>query len=82
VEAARQIKPLFHNCYQQIDTDGNPNLGFYCIERYSKERFYSQVLFDPFEKQFYLPALFVDAGHYCKYIGQENKALVCFRVYI
>ena len=27
-----KIVPLFHNCYQQIDTDGNPNLGFYCTE--------------------------------------------------
>jgi len=34
-----------------------------CVLTGAKERFYFQVLFDPFEEQFNLPALFVDIGN-------------------
>ena len=36
-----------------------PYLRFYCVHRCPEEFFDSEMLFDPFEKQFYLPATFV-----------------------
>ena len=47
------------DCDQNINADGNPNLGLYCVLGSSKEGLDFQILFDPFEKDFYSPAAFV-----------------------
>ena len=45
---------------KHIDRDCNPKLGLDSVLAGSKERLDPQVLLDPLEKQFYLPARFED----------------------
>ena len=47
------------NRYQNINADGNPDLSFHCIDTGAEKCLDSQVLLDPFEKGFYLPAALV-----------------------
>lgn len=47
----------------QIHANGNPDLRFHCIERVAKEVFDHQVLLEPFEEQFDLPALLVNRSN-------------------
>jgi hypothetical protein len=51
------------NYYDQICTDRSPDLCFDSIDALPIERFYSQVLFDPFKEQLDLPAAFVIVGN-------------------
>ena len=45
---------------QQIDANGNPDLGHDSVFRGAEEGLDLQVLLDPFEEQFDLPAGLVD----------------------
>ena len=56
VEAARQIEPFFHDGDQKVSADSDPNLGFDGIGRCPVKGFDPQVLLDPAEKEFHLPA--------------------------
>ena len=47
---------------QQIDAQGDPNLGQHCVAGCSQNGFDFQVLFDPLEKLFDFPAFFVNIG--------------------
>ena len=47
------------NCHQNINTDGNPDLSLYRVLGGAEERLDTQVLLDPFEENFYLPAALV-----------------------
>ena len=47
----------------QIDANSNPDLGLHRIERVAKEVFDHQVLLEPFEEQFDLPALLVNGSN-------------------
>ena len=72
------------NYHDQIGTDGGPYLCFDGIDALSIERFDSQVLFDPFEEQFDLPATLVIAsdlaGITMGYVGQQNNVLIILLV--
>jgi len=46
---------FFNDSNQNIDGNGNPDLRFNRIVRCTIQRFDAQVLFNPFEKEFYLP---------------------------
>ena len=50
---------LLDDCYQNVNADGNPDLSLYCVFARAKETLDSQVLLDPFEEDFYLPAALV-----------------------
>jgi len=50
---------LFRDGDEQVHRHRNPDLSFDGILIRAIKRFDSQVLFDPFEKQFDLPARFV-----------------------
>lgn len=80
------MEPLFRDGNEHVDADGNPYLCFDGIGRCAAERFDSQVLLDPLEKQLDLPALFVDIGHCLsgkeEYIGEEDETLPGFRVHV
>jgi len=61
----------------QIDANGNPDLGPHRIERVAKEMFDHQILLEPFEEQFDLPALLVNGGNsqcgQVQTIAQKNQ---------
>ena len=50
------MQTLFENRYQQINRDRNPDLGAHGVETRAVESFDAQMLFEPFEEQFDLPA--------------------------
>ncbi len=50
---------LLDNRYQNVNADGNPDLSLHCVLGGAEECFDTQVLLDPFEENFYLPAAFV-----------------------
>ncbi len=50
---------LLDDSYQNVNADDNPDLGLHCIFGRTERCFDSQVLLDPFERDFYLPAAFV-----------------------
>jgi len=56
VETVREIQSLLDNRHEKINTDCNPYFGFYPIAEYLEKRLDQQMLFDPLEKQLYLPA--------------------------
>ncbi len=47
---------------QQVDTDGDPDLGHDGIAGSAQEALDLQILLDPLEEQLDLPARFVDLG--------------------
>ena len=55
VETFVGLHLLFHNRYQHIDADRNPNLRFHRVVTGSIKVFDAQVLLNPFEEQLYLP---------------------------
>lgn len=53
---------LFQDGHQNVDADGNPDLGLHGVGRCAKEAFDMQILLDPFEEQFDLPTTLVQRG--------------------
>ena len=51
------------DCDKNVNADGYPDLSLYGVGTGSKERLDSQVLFDPFEKYFYPPAVLVKSSN-------------------
>ena len=72
------------NYHDQIGANGSPYLCFYSIDTLPIECFDSQVLFDPFEEQFDLPATLVIVGDLAGitmgYVGQQNNVLIILLV--
>lgn len=56
------MKSLFEDSNQQVNADGDPDLGFDGVGRYSVKSFDSQMLLDPSKEEFHLPVLFVNVG--------------------
>ena len=54
---------LLDDRHQNEDADGNPDLSLCGILAVAKKCFDSQVFLDPFEKDFYLPAAFVELSN-------------------
>jgi hypothetical protein len=50
---------LLDNRHQNINADGNPDLSLHRVPGGAEKCFDSQVLFDLFEENFYLPATLV-----------------------
>ena len=70
---------LIETGYHEINADGDPDLGAHGVLAGAEEGFDPEVLLDPFEEEFDLPATLVDCrdGH-CrefKVIGQEYQSL-------
>ena len=61
-QTQRDFQFLLDNRYQDVNADGNPDLCLYGIFGCAEKRFDSQVLLDPFEKDFYSPATLVKPG--------------------
>jgi hypothetical protein len=62
VERAWQVESFFDDGDQQVDRDGDPDLGFDRVFAGSVEGLDAQVLLDPLEEQFHLPAAFVEGA--------------------
>ncbi len=61
------------DCDQNVNADGYPDLSLYGIGTGAEERLDSQILFDPFEKDFDSPAVLVKLSN-CQ--GRQSK-IVC-----
>lgn len=72
------------NYHDQIGTDCRPDLCFDGIDALPIERFDSQVLLDPFEEQFDLPAAFIILGNLAGVaigdVGQQDNILMMFLI--
>lgn len=55
---------LFQDGHGHVHRDGNPYLRPCCVRRQAIERFDSEMLLYPFEKQFHLPAELVQLGNH------------------
>ena len=53
------FESFLDNRYQNVNTDGNPDLSLHRILGSSEKCFDAQVLLDPFEENFYLPTALV-----------------------
>ncbi len=60
----RDFQFLLDDRYQDVDADGNPDLGLHCILGGAEKGFDTQVLLDPFEEDFDSPATFVKPSYY------------------
>ena len=73
------MQPFFQNGDEQIDRDGGPDLGANGIGRRAVKGFDAQMLLDPFEEEFDLPAAAIELGDGQRrdgeVIGQEDQAL-------
>jgi len=78
------LKFLFNDGNQHVGRHGAPDLRLYGVLAVAKEFLDSQVLFDPFEEQFDLPAVFVKCCNcQCwqdKVVGQKDQCLACLWV--
>lgn len=68
----------------EVNADGDPDLRLYCVFGVTVKSLDPEVLLNPFEKQFNLPATFVDLchsdGRKFQMVGDENKILSGFRI--
>src|SRR5262245_37486485 len=62
-EAAGNVEFLFDDRDEHVHADRDPDLGFYCIGASAIESLDSQMLFDPPEEQFDLPATLIELGN-------------------
>lgn len=58
-----ESKVMFNYGNKTIRNDGNMNLYSYSVFRISPKSFHSEMLFEEFEKQFYLPSVFIQKSN-------------------
>lgn len=77
VQTLAQFQLLANDGNQNVNTDGDPDLGLHGVDRGSIETANPQVLLDPLEEQFDLPSALVELGDgegwQSKMIGQKNQ---------
>ena len=73
-----EIQSFFHNGDQHVCGYGNPHLRFDGVLRRAEESLDTQVLLDPFEEEFHLPAAFVQFANSQRWkrsiVGKEYQA--------
>jgi len=78
------MQPLFQDGDKQIDGDGRPDLGAHRVGRGAVKGFDAQMLFDPFEEQFDLPAVTIQLGdgqrRHGEVVGQEDQGFASDRI--
>jgi len=75
VETLRQVQFLFENRNHHIDAHSNPDLRLDSVGRRAEKALDPEILFDPLEEQFHLPAAFVEQGN-----GQRRQRKVVRQV--
>ena len=77
-----QIQALFDYSNQHVSADCYPNLRLHRVLAGAVEHFDSQMLLDPLEEQFHLPALAIQVGNQCglenEVARQKNDSFACF----
>ena len=77
---------LFCNGNEEECGDGNADLGLNRIERVTPEDLNFEMLFDPFEKEFNLPAMFVQVSdglsRNVEVVGEVDIRGICFLIKI
>ena len=78
-EAFVESMNLIETGHHEVNADRDPDLGFHGVVGCAVEGLDAQVLLDPFEEQFDVPAILVDlcdgGGRQAEVIGDEDKAL-------
>lgn len=79
VEIQGEIEPFAEDGHEQVAADGDPDLGFDGVLRGAVKGFDAQVLLDPFEEQFDMPATTVQFGddvrRKSEVISEEHQSL-------
>ena len=82
VERMRRSELFFENGDQDVDGNRDPNLRLDTVRGGAEEALDPQVLFDPFEEQFDLPAIAINRRYGQRrqeeIVGQENETFVDF----
>ena len=80
VEIQREIEPFANDGHEQVAADGDPDLGFDGVLRGAVKGFDAQVLLNPFEEQFDMPATTVqfgdDVSRKSEVVGQKHQSLL------
>jgi len=80
------MQTFFQNGDEQVNGDGTPDLGAHRVGRRAIQGFDPQMLLDPFEEQFDLPAAPIQLrdgqGWPGEVVGQEDQRLAGFRIAI
>ena len=75
---------LIETGHQKVNAECDPDLGAHGVFSCSKERFDAQVLFDPLEEEFDLPAALVDRGNgksrEIEMVCKEDQGFPGFRI--
>src|SRR5258706_13936050 len=73
------MKPFFDDGHQDVDRDGDPDLSLDRILGRTEEGLDSEVLLDPLEEKFHLPAAFVERANRSRWklemICQKDQCL-------
>jgi len=80
------MQTFFQNSDEQVNGDGAPDLGAHRVGRRAVKGFDAQMLLDPFEEEFDLPASAIELGdgqrRDGKIVGQEDQHLAGFGIAI
>ena len=83
-EASVDLQFLLDDGNEYVNADGDPDLRPYGAGRRAIKGFDSQMLFDPFEKQFDSPATLVELRNRQRWqhqvVRQEDESLVGFDI--
>ena len=83
-ELGLEMELFLEDGHQDIDRDRDPDLGLHGVWRSAVERLDAEVLFDPFEEQFQLPATLIELGDgqgsQEEVVGQKDQTLLGFGV--
>ena len=84
VQAPVDLEFLLDDRDQDVGAHGNPDLGLHRVFGRAIKRLDSQMLLDPFEEKFHLPAALVQLrdcqGVQDKVVGQKNQTLAGIRI--
>ena len=73
---------LIETGHHEVNADSDPDLGFYRVLGGAVERFYSEILLNPFKEEFDMPTALVDSsdGHcgQSEVIGDKDQAFARF----
>ena len=80
------MKLLFNDGDQHICGDGAPDLRLHCVLARAQKALDAQMLLDPFEEQFHLPAALVQCsngqGRQRRVVGQKHQRLARLGVFV
>ena len=75
------MKLLFNDGNQHVGADGRPDLSLHGVLACAEKVLDAQVLLDPLEEEFDLPAVFVEScdggGRQTGVVGQKDQSLAC-----